>query len=49
MHTLFSAYGGSCGGVEPLVGIALRLRAPGAEGQECAPPDFAGVTSDRSW
>ena len=33
-----SAYG-SRGGVEPLVGLAVRLRAPGAEVRVCAPPD----------
>ena len=30
---------GSRGGVEPLVGLAVRLRAPGAEVRVCAPPD----------
>ena len=31
----------SRGGVEPLVGLAVRLRALGAEVRVCAPPDFA--------
>ena len=35
-----SAYG-SRGGVEPLAGLAVRLRAPGAEVRVCAPPDCA--------
>ncbi|MER5466097.1 hypothetical protein ABT010_36740 [Streptomyces sp. NPDC002668] len=44
---LLSVYG-SCGDVEPVVGAALRLRVLGAEVRVCAPPDFAGATSDRS-
>ena len=35
-----SAYG-SRGGVEPLAGLAVRLRAPGAEVRVCAPADCA--------
>ncbi|WP_275947147.1 glycosyltransferase [Streptomyces sp. T21Q-yed] len=31
---------GSRGDVEPMVGLAVRLRALGAEVQMCAPPDF---------
>ncbi len=31
----------SRGGVEPLVGLAVRLRALGAEVRMCAPPDCA--------
>ena len=37
---LLSTYD-SHGGVEPLVGLAVRLRAPGAEVRVCAPPDCA--------
>ncbi|MFI9239322.1 glycosyltransferase [Streptomyces sp. NPDC053079] len=40
MRVLLVAYG-SRGDVEPLVGLAVRLRALGAEVQVCAPPDFA--------
>jgi vancomycin aglycone glucosyltransferase len=40
MHALLSAYG-SRGDVEPMVGLAVRLRALGAEVRVCAPPDFA--------
>jgi hypothetical protein len=47
VHVLLSV-DGSCGDVEPVVGLALRLRALGAEVRVCAPPDFAGATSDRS-
>ena len=32
---------GSRGGVEPMVGLPVRLRALGAEVRVCAPPDFA--------
>jgi len=35
---LLSAYG-SPGGVEPLAGLAVRLRASGAEARVCGPPD----------
>ncbi|MEV6986906.1 glycosyltransferase [Sphaerisporangium sp. NPDC051017] len=38
MRVLLSTYG-SRGGVEPLVGLAARLRALGAEVRVCAPPD----------
>ena len=38
MRVLLSAYG-SRGGVEPVVGLAVRLRALGAEVRVCAPPD----------
>ena len=41
MRVLLSAYG-SRGDVEPVVGLAVRLRALGAEARVCAPPDFAG-------
>ncbi|WP_167458945.1 MULTISPECIES: hypothetical protein [Streptomyces] len=44
---LLSAYG-LCGDVEAVVGLAPRLRAPGAEERVCVPPDFADATSDRS-
>jgi vancomycin aglycone glucosyltransferase len=37
---LLSTYG-SRGGVEPLVGLAMGLRSPGAEVRVCAPPDCA--------
>ena len=40
MRVLLSTYGGR-GDVEPLVGLAVRLRALGAEVQVCAPPDCA--------
>ncbi|MER7043354.1 glycosyltransferase [Streptomyces jumonjinensis] len=48
MRVLLSTYG-SRGDIEPLVGLAVRLRALGAEVRVCAPPDedfaqrFAGV------
>jgi vancomycin aglycone glucosyltransferase len=38
MRVLLSTYG-SRGDVEPLVGLAVRLRALGAEMRMCAPPD----------
>ena len=37
---LLSTYG-LRGDVEPMVGLAVRLRALGAEMRVCAPPDFA--------
>ncbi len=40
MRVLLSTYG-SRGDVEPMVGLAARLRALGAEVRVCAPPDFA--------
>ncbi|SCF78339.1 glycosyltransferase, partial [Streptomyces sp. Ncost-T10-10d] len=40
MRVLLVAYG-SRGDVEPMVGLALSLRALGVEVQVCAPPDFA--------
>ncbi len=40
MRVLLSTYG-SRGDVEPMVGLAVRLRALGAEMPVCAPPDFA--------
>jgi vancomycin aglycone glucosyltransferase len=40
MRVLLSTYG-SRGGVEPLAGLAVRLRALGAEVRVCAPPDCA--------
>ena len=30
---------GSCGDVEPVVGLAVRLRELGAEARVCAPPN----------
>jgi vancomycin aglycone glucosyltransferase len=40
MRVLLSTYG-SRGDVEPMVGLAVRSRALGAEVRGCAPPDFA--------
>ena len=40
MLVLLSTYG-SRGDVEPMVGLAVRLRPLGAEVRMCAPPDFA--------
>jgi vancomycin aglycone glucosyltransferase len=40
MRVLLSTYD-SRGGVEPLVELAVRLRALGAEVRVCAPPDCA--------
>jgi vancomycin aglycone glucosyltransferase len=40
MGVLLSTYG-SRGDVEPMVGLAVRSRALGAEVRGCAPPDFA--------
>jgi vancomycin aglycone glucosyltransferase len=40
MRVLLSTYGGR-GDVEPLVGLAVRLRALGAEVRVCAPSDWA--------
>ena len=40
MRVSLSTYG-SHGDVEPMVGLAVRLRALGAEVRVCAPPDFA--------
>ena len=40
MRVLLSTYG-SRGDVEPIVGLAVRLRALGTEMRVCAPPDFA--------
>ena len=34
-------------GDEPLVGLAVRLRALGAEARGCAPPDWSGEGSKR--
>jgi vancomycin aglycone glucosyltransferase len=44
VRVLLSTYG-SRGDVEPMVGLAVRLRALGAEVRVCAPPDeeFAGL------
>ncbi len=42
MRVLLSTYG-SRGDVEPMVGLAVRLRALGAEMPVCAPPDFADL------
>jgi vancomycin aglycone glucosyltransferase len=40
MRVSLTTYG-SRGDVEPLVGLAVQLRALGAEVPVCAPPDFA--------
>jgi vancomycin aglycone glucosyltransferase len=40
MRVLLSTYR-SRGDLEPMVGLAVRLRALGAEVRVCAPPDFA--------
>jgi vancomycin aglycone glucosyltransferase len=40
LRVLLSTYGGR-GDVEPLVGLAVRLRELGAEARVCAPPDWA--------
>src|SRR5687768_7793409 len=40
VRVLLSTYG-SRGDVEPLLGLAVRLRELGAEVRVCAPPDFA--------
>ena len=40
MRVLLSTYG-SRGDVEPMVGLAVQLRALGAEVRRCATPDFA--------
>ena len=40
MRVLLSTYE-SHGDVEPMVGLAVQLRALGAEMPVCAPPDFA--------
>jgi vancomycin aglycone glucosyltransferase len=42
MRVLLSTYG-SRGDVEPVMGLAARSRALGAEVRVCAPPDFAGL------
>ena len=40
MRVLLSTYE-SHGDLEPIVGLAVQLRALGAEVRMCAPPDFA--------
>jgi vancomycin aglycone glucosyltransferase len=42
MRWLLSTYG-SRGHVEPMVGLAVRLRALGREVRVCAPPDGAAA------
>ncbi len=44
MRVLLSTFG-SRGDVEPLLGLAARLRELGAEARLCAPPDFAEVAA----
>ena len=46
MRVLLSTYGGR--GDESLVGLAVRLRALGAEVRVCAPPDGAERPADSS-
>jgi len=46
VRVLLSTYGGR--GDEPLVGLAVRLRALGAEVRVCAPPDWAERSADSS-
>ena len=43
MRVLLSTYD-SRGGVEPLLGLAVRLQSLGAEVRMCAPPDDAFLT-----
>ena len=45
MRVLLSTYG-SRGDVEPMVGLAVQLRALGAEVRVCAPPDCAELLGD---
>jgi hypothetical protein len=47
VRVLLSMYGGR-GDVEPVVGLAVRLRAIGAEVRGCAPPDWAERPADLS-
>ncbi|MBZ5686639.1 MAG: hypothetical protein LAP86_16530 [Acidobacteriia bacterium] len=42
MRVLLSTYG-SRGYVQPLVGLAVQVRAIGEEVRVCVPPDFAGL------
>ncbi len=46
MRVLLSTYGGRRD--EPLVGLAVRLRALDAEVRVCAPPDWAERPADSS-
>src|ERR1700675_190488 len=46
VRVLLPAYRGR--GDEALVGLAVRLRALGAEGRVCAPPDWAERPADSS-
>ena len=46
VRVLLSTYGGR--GDEPLVGLAVRLRALGAEVRVCAPPDSGERPADWS-
>ena len=46
MRVLLSTYG-SRGDVEQLVGLAVRLRALGAEVRVCAPPDCAEQLAEK--
>lgn len=45
MRVLLSTWG-SRGDVEPLLGLALELRARGVDVRMCAPPDFAGRVAE---
>ena len=42
MRMVLSTYGSSRD-VEPMVGLAVRLRAPGTQVRVCAPPDGAAA------
>lgn len=45
MRVVLSTFG-SRGDVEPVVGLAVRLRELGVDAQVCAPPDFAELMDD---
>ncbi|WP_280465714.1 glycosyltransferase [Nocardia brasiliensis] len=45
MRVLLSSFG-SRGDVEPMLGLAVQLRAQGAQVRVCAPPDFAELLAE---
>jgi hypothetical protein len=47
VRVMLSTYGGR-GDVGPVVGLAVRLRALGAEVRVCAPPDWAERPAESS-